>query len=177
MKHGTLSFLAVAGLLVAAGVAGSLAPARGSIPDPGKVVKFSEMVGIPPEFTGDESPIRGVSGGGLPWVITSGKGELRTDGELQVKVRGLVLDPDDPAVIERGLAGVNPIPSFKAIVSCISLDAEGNPVVVNRETDLFPADEEGDCSIRDRVELPFPCIAPVVFVTSPGGMWFAATGF
>jgi hypothetical protein len=27
------------------------------------------------------------------------------------------------------------------------------------------------------VDLPSPCIAPIVFVTSPNGAWFAATGF
>ena len=31
--------------------------------------------------------------------------------------------------------------------------------------------------ISDTIVLPQPCIAPIVFVTSPGGAWFAATGF
>jgi len=26
------------------------------------------------------------------------------------------------------------------------------------------------------LELPQPCIAPIVFVTSPGGAWFSITG-
>jgi hypothetical protein len=40
----------------------------------------------------------------------------------------------------------------------------------------FPATITGDAEIEAAVDLPTPCIAPVVFVTSPGGAWFAATG-
>ncbi len=34
----------------------------------------------------------------------------------------------------------------------------------------------GNSEIETNVSLPHPCIAPIVFVTSPGGAWFAATG-
>jgi hypothetical protein len=40
----------------------------------------------------------------------------------------------------------------------------------------FPASATGDADINATVSLPSPCIAPIVFVTSPGGAWFAATG-
>jgi hypothetical protein len=43
-------------------------------------------------------------------------------------------------------------------------------------TDLFPASPAGDSHIRDTVALPSPCVAPIVFVTSPTGAWFSATG-
>ena len=39
-----------------------------------------------------------------------------------------------------------------------------------------PRRPEGDARIRDVVDLPEPCIAPIVFVASGGGAWFAATG-
>lgn len=142
-----------------------------------KILEFDTMVGVPRPFTGTANAIRGVAGGGLPWVIASGVGELRTNGDIEVKVEGLVLDPNDPAVIARGLAGINPVGSFKAIVSCLSRDGSGNAVIVNEETGLFPADQGGNSEIEDTVELPNPCIAPIIFVTSPGGSWFAATGF
>jgi hypothetical protein len=34
----------------------------------------------------------------------------------------------------------------------------------------------GNANINGRVKLPQPCIAPIVFVASPTGTWFAATG-
>jgi hypothetical protein len=49
-------------------------------------------------------------------------------------------------------------------------------------TDLFPATagfgtaDGGDASIEAHITLSNPCIAPIVFVGSPGGAWFAVTG-
>jgi hypothetical protein len=145
-----------------------------------KILAFDTMVGVPRPYTGGDNAIRGVSGGGLPWVIESGKGKLKADGDLEVKVTGLVLDPNDPDVISRGLAGNNPIPEFKAIVSCLSVDGSGDAITVNLTTDPFPATTGvggGDADIRAHLDLPDPCIAPIIFVTSPGGAWFSSTGF
>jgi len=58
----------------------------------------------------------------------------------------------------------------------MSIDADGNPSTVNVETGPFPATPTGDSEIDANVKLPSPCIAPIVFVTSPTGAWFAATG-
>lgn len=103
------------------------------------------------------------------------------DGELRVEVEGLVLDPNDQAVIEAGLAGVNPVGQFKAILSCLSVDGNGDAVTVNIETSTVPATSgpnEGDAKITETLAgIPDPCIAPIVFVMSPGGSWFAASGF
>ena len=145
--------------------------------DESKVLEFNTMVGLPRPFTGGTNAIRGIPGGGLPWVIEFGKGTLNPDGRVDILVKGLVFDPNDQAVIDRGLAGINTIPNFKAIVSCLSKDADGNMTTVNVQTGLFPADEAGNARIKDTVSLPQPCIAPIIFVTSPGGAWFASTGF
>ena len=102
---------------------------------------------------------------------------MTPDGQVDVLVKGLVFDPDDPAVIDRGIGGTNTVPFFRAIVSCLTTDGAGNPSVVNVQTGQFPADAEGNAHIKDRVSLPSQCIAPIVFVTSPGGAWFATTGF
>jgi hypothetical protein len=140
------------------------------------------MAGVPRPYTGPTNAIRGIPGGGLPWVISSAQGELSTSGDLEVKVTGLVLDPNDPAVIAGGNAGKNPIPQFKAIVSCQSVDSSGAAITVNVSTALFPATTGlasaggGNAKIEDHVNLPHPCLAPIVFVTSPGGSWFAVTG-
>jgi len=42
----------------------------------------------------------------------------------------------------------------------------------------FPATRSGDSTIRTTVELPNPCVAPVVFVLAGSeDKWFAVTGF
>jgi hypothetical protein len=174
MRKGAL--LLLAGLLVVGGVIVGGRASRAVGAETAKILDFDTMVGVPRPYTGSVNAIRGVPGGGLPWVLDSANGKLRADGRLELTVRGLVLDPDDPGVIAAGLAGRNPVPNFKAIVSCLSTDAAGAPTTVNVSTGLFPADTAGDSTIVATVGLPRPCIAPIVFVTSPTGAWFAATG-
>jgi hypothetical protein len=142
-------------------------PATGLADD--KILSFDTMAGVVRPFTGATNPIRGVRGGGVPWTLNEAKGELRTDGQIRVRVRGLVV----------ASTGTNPSPQFRAIVSCLTtaVDANGAPLAVNLPTNAFPASPEGDSEIEDVVILPSPCIAPIVFVTNPGGAWFAATGF
>lgn len=140
------------------------------------LMEFNSMAGVPRPYTGSTNAIRGVPGGGLPWVIGYGQGELSARGKLEVTVSGLVLDPNDAVVISRGLGGTNPSPSFKAVVSCLSKDANGAPVTVNVSSGLFPADAMGNAHIEDQLTLPSPCIAPIIFVTNPAGAWFAVTG-
>jgi hypothetical protein len=153
-----------------------------------EVLGFERLAGVPRPFAGPaaaENAIRGVPGGGLPWVIEKGEAKLREDGLLVVEVEGLVFDPDDPVVVERGLANRNTVPGFKAILSCRTVQlVDGTPVaaVVNVETAVFPATQGlakeggGDALIEQVVAPPSPCIAPIVFVTSPAGAWFAASG-
>jgi hypothetical protein len=90
---------------------------------------------------------------------------LSADGHLVVKVEGLVL----------ATTGTNPVTTFRGLVSCQTIVA-GAAAVVNVPTDAFPASTAGDAKIEATVTLPSPCFAPIVFVTSPGGSWFAVTG-
>ena len=139
-----------------------------------KVLEFDGMAGVDRPYTGSANAIRGVNGGGLPWIIASGKGEVKADGRVEVKVRGLVL-ADDPAVpAARRLT--NPSATFNVVVSCLSRDASGAATTVNVTATGFPATPTGDAKIEAALELPRPCIAPILFVTSPAGAWFAATG-
>jgi hypothetical protein len=159
----TLTLLvALATLMI--GLQASLVAAKG----PAKVLAFDTMVGVPSAFTGAQNPIRGINGGGVPWVIGSGSGELTTSGHLEIKVEGLVL----------ASTGSNPSATFRGIVSCLGSDAG----VQNLTTDPFPAtlgpasEGGGNASIEADLSLPQPCIAPIVFVASAGGSWFASTG-
>lgn len=156
-------------------VSGSVSTASA---DESKVLEFNTMVGVPRPFTlNNGNAIRGVDGGGLPWVIEFGKGKLSPSGKVDVLVKGLVFDPNDQGAIDAGVAGRNTVPNFKAIVSCLSKDGNGNVITVNLSTQNFPADEAGNAHIKDTISLPEPCIAPIIFVTSPTGLWFASTGF
>ena len=136
-----------------------------------KILEFDTMVGLPQAFTGTQNPIRGINGGGLPWTLGSASGELKASGKLEIEVRGLVFAAGPNT-------GANTVPSFRAIVSCLKSDGS----VQNVMTDPFPATlgpasaGGGNADIEASLTLPQPCIAPIVFVTSPGGAWFAATG-
>ena len=136
-----------------------------------KILKFDTMVGVPAGLTGDQSlaPLRGIRGGGVPWIVGDASGELRTNGHLEITVQGLVL----------ATTGSNPAGTFRGLVSCIT----STGAVQNISTDPFLATTGpaalggGNATIEADLVLPQPCIAPIVFVTSAGGSWFAATGF
>lgn len=145
--------------------------------DESKLLEFNSMIGVPRPYTGATNAIRGVPGGGLPWVVEYGKGKVSPEGDVDVTVMGLLIDPNDPAAIAAGRGGTNPSPTFKVIVSCMSKDGNGAAIIANVSTGTFPADAEGNAHIKDSVTLPSPCIAPIVFVTSAAGSWFASTGF
>lgn len=141
------------------------------------VLEFGSMVGNSRPIVGDAFPIRGVNAGGLPWVVDKAEARLDEDGGFRAEVEGLVLDPDDAQVQAAGLAGVNPVDAFRAILSCLTISGE-DVVAMNVQTATAPATGEGDWKIEEALTgLPDPCIAPIVFVTSPGGAWFAASGF
>ena len=143
--------------------------------DPGTILKFSVMTPVTGPYTGASNPIRTVPGGGLPWIITSGTGSLKSDGRVLIHVRGLVLA--DEAPVPPNLQGINPIPDFTAIVSCQTIGADGTATITNVSTGQFPASTAGNADINARVTLPQPCIAPIVFVFgAPNVGWFAATG-
>ena len=138
-----------------------------------KVVDAKVLAPVTAPYTGSTNAIRGVPGGGLPWEIDSGSADLRASGRLHVEVEGLVLARRDP--VPGNLQGTNPIPNFKAIVSCQTITA-GAATVTNVETPLVAASSAGEAEIDATVALPAPCFAPIVFVTSPTGAWFAVTG-
>ncbi len=173
----------LAAVAVVTAVVFLVAPAQPAQSDTFNLMVFTTMHGVPRPYTGTANPVRNVPGGGLPWVLTSAQGVLNSNGLLVLRVKGLVLDPNDSAVIKAGLAGKNPFTSFRAIVSCLSVDGAGAAVTVNVTTPDFPAtaglatDGGGNAFFQGTVSLPGPCLAPIVFVTNPtGAAWFAVTG-
>jgi hypothetical protein len=167
------------GLLVALVFVGALAVqstsahSRGHGDNNKDVLRFDSMAGVVEPFTETAHPVRGLAGGGLPWEIGRASGRLGSDGRLKLKVRGLVLARRAP--VPAALQGTNPVPQFKAIVNCLTPAAPDQGVSV--ASDPVAASPKGDARFRTKLALPHPCIAPIVFVTSPTDAWFAATGF
>ena len=162
-----LSLFAVGGVVALLLASQTLA----AVPSGPKLLKWDVMVGVPSGLTGAQSqvPLRGINGGGIPWMLSSGQGTLSATGKLHVEVEGLVL----------ATTGSNPANMFRATVSCVRADG----TFANIPTaDTFPATTGpatsggGNSEIDAVVTLPSPCIAPIVFVTSTGGSWFAPTG-
>jgi len=148
--------LAAALVLPALGIGGG---------DGRKVTDGKVLAAVTAPYTGAANPIRGLNGGGVPWKIGDASADLRADGRLNVEVEGLVL----------ASTGANPVGQFKAIVSCQTI-TNGAATVTNVSSPLVPATTTGDAEIDTTIDLPSPCFAPIVFVTSPGGAWFAASG-
>ena len=124
------------------------------------LVEFESMTPVTGTAVGAVND-RGIKGGGLPWVITSGRGEVDRSGDVSVTVRGLIIQVAP-------VNGINPIPFFKATVSCLTPSG-----VVNVSTANFPASKAGDSTIKGHVTLPRHCKDPIVFVAAPSGQWFA----
>ena len=124
------------------------------------LVHFDSMTPVTGAAVGTVND-RGIKGGGLPWVITSGTGTVDHQGDVSVSVSGLI-------IVVPPINGRNPVSSFKATVSCVTPHG-----VMNVSTAAFPASSAGDSTINGHVDLPHPCKDPIVFVAAPSGQWFA----
>jgi hypothetical protein len=116
-----------------------------------------------------DPPIDGVNPGGLPWVLARGGVELRSDGEIEVSIRGLVI-PVAHGTFPAGTA--LPVTTVSASLYC-------NSSVATATTTAVPISPAGDASIEDRIALPTTCLAPVVLVHPNGNpaAYIAATGW
>ena len=143
--------VAMLGALVVGNVASTIAS--------GPKVLDAQMVGIPTAGL----VLDGLTGGGVPWILDSGRAKLFADGRLDVEVEGLVLAANH----------TNPVANGLAVVAC------GNVAVAQSE--IVPFSPTGDAEVETTVSLPSPCLAPAVFfvgVTASGAQrWFAVTGF
>ena len=72
-------------LLLGVAVVGTAVSVAASGGDQRKVLRFDTMAPVTEPYTGAANAIRGVPGGGLPWMLDQAKGELRGDS-LKVEV-------------------------------------------------------------------------------------------
>jgi hypothetical protein len=124
----------------------------------GDILDWGMMAAVPE----NEFMIRGINGGGAPWVVDVAKGSLSEDGDLEITVRGLVLRN----------TGENPSANFRGVASCLA----GGGEIVNVSTAAVLTDLTGDADIEEKLILPNPCFAPVILVVGASGNWFAVTG-
>jgi hypothetical protein len=140
------------------------------------ILSFQTMYGVDGPFVGEANAVRDVVGDELPWEIRGfARGSLDSRGRLTILVRGLVF-ADDPSVPPE-LVGTNDEAEFRGLVSCLT--EVGDAVeTANVVTEGFPADMQGNSFIHAEVELPNPCVAPIVMILAGSeDKWFAMTGF
>ncbi|MFL5779186.1 MAG: hypothetical protein ACJ761_09610 [Chloroflexota bacterium] len=149
-------------------VLASLAALLAAAPASARVEKLVDdsLTGI---GVGQAGMFPNIPGGGRSWVIDEGMGKLWSNGHVLVVVEGLVLGSDAGA-----LAGTNPIPTGRALISCDG----GDSVAAMSEVVPFSR-PDGDAVVNDWVDLPASCPDPIVFfagITGNGPAWFARTG-
>ena len=139
------------------------------------LIAFDTMYGVDGPLIGEMNAIRGVVGDELPWDIAVGKGSLKQNGHLKIKIRGLVFKSEDSVPADK--RGINDEAEFRALVSCLT--EEGTAVATsNVMTTGFAATTSGNADIDATLVLPNPCVAPIVFVLSGSeDKWFSVAGF
>lgn len=123
----------------------------------------SGLVGSTP--TADGGPtLFGAVPGGKPWVVGTSTVRVRRDGQIDVRVRDLVI-PTAP------FDGTNPVPAVSATLYC-------NGTIADTSATVPLSVPGGDARIRDVLTVPASCAAPAVLL-NPGGdttVWIAANG-
>jgi hypothetical protein len=97
--------------------------------------------------------IHGIAPGGVPGVLTRGSVRVKRDGELDLRLRGLII----PTL---GTAG--PVTTVSASLLC------GLDTAPAATTGAVPLSSSGDARIDTRIALPPTCLAPAV-VVHPNG--------
>src|SRR5258708_8448030 len=145
---------ATASIALLGAAAAQAAPASPAHHGPATVLKFDTMAPVTGPYVGTANPLRGIPGGGLPWMLRSATGSLKQNGRVLVVVRGLVL-ANQPSV-PPALRGINPIPDFRAIVSCQTIGAGDTPTVANVTSGTFPPTKPAHAPTDPHLSLPPP---------------------
>ena len=137
------------------------------------LVKFKGGIGVIPVSSGqgtaatatvvNRNIVRGVQPPGQIWRIADLMADVKTDGSIKVRGRGLLLAGGN------GIGG-NANQSVRATLIC---DPAGAALF---DSGLVPLEANGDFRIDD-VLSPFPpnpCASPVLLIRNPAGAWFAA---
>jgi hypothetical protein len=153
---------------------GAVCPLAASADD--SLVKFKGGIGVNPVSSGvgaaataevvNRNIVRGVQPPGQIWVIADLKADVRTDGSIKVRGKGLLLAGGN------GIGG-NANQSVFATLIC---EAAAPFVLHNTTLTGVPLEADGDFQIDDVLSPPppTPCASPVLLIRNLGGAWFAA---
>jgi hypothetical protein len=143
------------------------------------LVKFKGGIGVIPVSAGvavaptlataqivesvNRNIVRGVQPPGQLWTIADLRADVKADGSIKVRGRGLLLAGGN------GIGG-NAGQSVRATLIC----EVANPVL--HDTNLVPLELNGDFRIDDVLNPgpPAVCTSPVLLIRNPAGSWFAA---
>jgi len=132
-----------------------------------EVVFRSSIIGSNPGLV-----IGGVASGRVPWKVKEGSASLDDEGNVRVKVEGLVV---------AALGTPGPVTQVSVSLVC---GGTGGAVVAT--TGAVRLSAEGDAKIEAKINLPSSCFGPVVLVRIAGvngtllpvpDVWIAASGF
>jgi len=153
---------------------GIVAPLSAAADD--SLVKFKGGIGVIPVSSAagalnadgtspnvNRNVVRGVNPPGQLWRIADLRADVKADGSIKVRGRGLLLAGGN------GIGG-NAGQSVRATLLC----EVATPVLHN--TGLVPLELNGDFRIDDVLDPPPPavCDSPVLLIRNPNGAWFAA---
>lgn len=103
----------------------------------------------------------GVAPGGAPWVLKSGKVQIKPRGRIEVRLRGLVI----PVAPGNGTPG--PVTTVSASLYC----GPDSDTTAADTTQSEPISRSGNARIRDRsFSVPATCLAPVILVHPNGDL-------
>lgn len=110
-----------------------------------------------------QNVVRGVAPG-APWTIADLRADIRTDGRIKVRGRGLLLASGNSI-------GQNGNVSVFATLFCEA----AAPFVEHSTTSTVPLEANGDFRIDDTLNsVPSECPSPVLLIRNSNGVWFAA---
>jgi hypothetical protein len=149
-----IAVVAALGTSLAVGALGALGSHKGSGGGGEKLAKASLAPSTP-----TDPAFHAVTPGAAPWVLKRGEVRLKRKGELELRVRGLVI-PTAPA---NGTPG--PVNTVSASLYC-GADSEAVAADTTRQV---PISRDGNARIRDRsFAVPASCLAPIVLVHPNG---------
>lgn len=138
------------------------------------LLKFKGGIGVIPVSAGqgqaatatvvNRNLVRGVQPPGQLWTIADLRAEIKADGSITVRGKGLLLAGGNTI-------GTNANQSVRATLICENV---ANPVL--HDTALVPLEPNGNFRIDDAL-VPAPpavCASPVLLIRNPAGAWFAA---
>lgn len=109
-----------------------------------------------------QNAVRGVLPG-TPWRIADLRAEVRTDGRIRIRGRGLLL------------ASGNNIGQNGNVSVFATLFCEATGPFVEHSTGKVPLELNGDFRIDDTLnDVPSDCPSPVLLIRNSNGVWFAA---